>query len=109
MLAGSIPVFFWRRSAYVQYEWFLLDKPESYSVFIDRNMVKNGTSIKAVLERYSEEDVRKMRKKVIEYIPKFVYAKPQTGLESIKDAFDVAMEGVLRRLKEQEEGKFKKW
>ena len=50
-----------------------------------------------------------MRERVIEYIPKFVYAKSQTGLESIKDAFDVATEGVLRRLKEQEEGKFKKW
>ena len=109
MVAGSIPVFFWRRTAYLQYQWFLPGEPESYSVFIDRNEVKNGTSIKAILERYSKEDVRKMREKVIEYIPRFVYAKPQNGLETIKDAFDVAMERVLRRFKEQQEGGFNKW
>ncbi|KAF9615881.1 hypothetical protein IFM89_026807 [Coptis chinensis] len=32
MVAGSIPVFFWRRTAYFQYEWFLPVEPESYSV-----------------------------------------------------------------------------
>jgi len=76
-------------------------------VFIDRNAVKNGTSIKQVLERYSKEEVRKMREKVIDNIPKIVYARPQEGLESIKDAFDVAIEGVLRRFREQEEWGFK--
>ncbi|KAJ6294554.1 hypothetical protein OIU76_022604 [Salix suchowensis] len=68
-------------------------EPESYSVFIDRNEVKNGTtSIRKVLESYSEDKIKRMREKVIEYIPKFVYARPQGGLETIKDAFDVAMD-----------------
>ncbi|KAM7272394.1 hypothetical protein ACFE04_027057 [Oxalis oulophora] len=102
MIAGSIPVFFWHRTAYYQYEWFLPREAESYSVYIDRNAVKNGTSIRSVLEKYSKEDVRKMREKVIESIPKFVYAKPKEGLESIKDAFDIALDGVLKRFKEQE-------
>lgn len=109
MLAGSIPVFFWRRTAYFQYQWFLPSEPRSYSVFIDRNEVKNGTSIKAVLERYSKEEVRKMREKVIEFIPRFVYAEPHEGIKGIKDAFDVAVEGVLRRMEEQEESGFNKW
>ncbi|KAF9614660.1 hypothetical protein IFM89_019788 [Coptis chinensis] len=100
MVAGSIPVFFWRRTAYFQYEWFLPVEPESYSVFIDRRDVKNGTSIRGVLEKFSREDIRKMREKVIEYIPKFVYAEPIEGLENTKDAFDVAIDGVLRRFKE---------
>ncbi|CAA2995429.1 xyloglucan galactosyltransferase XLT2 [Olea europaea subsp. europaea] len=104
MVAGSIPVFFWHRSAYVQYEWFLPTEPESYSVFVDRNEVKNGTSIKSVLEKISKEKVKKMREKVVEVIPKIVYAKPNEGLEGIKDAFDVAVEGVLRRIKERKEG-----
>ncbi|CAI9762373.1 unnamed protein product [Fraxinus pennsylvanica] len=104
MVAGSIPVFFWHRSAYLQYEWFLPIKPESYSVFIDRNEVKNGTSIKSVLENISKEKVMKMREKVIEILPNIVYAKPNEGLEGIKDAFDVAVEGVLRRIKEQDGG-----
>ncbi|KAL6131921.1 hypothetical protein ACLB2K_070294 [Fragaria x ananassa] len=108
MVAGSIPVFFWKRTAYFQYEWFLPGEPESYSVFIDRNAVKNGTaSIKNVLAGYSREEVRKMREKVIDYIPNFLYAKPQKGLETVKDAFDIALERVLRRLKEHGEWGFK--
>jgi len=108
MIAGSIPVLFWKRSAYYQYEWFLPGEPESYSVFIDRNEVKNGTtSIRKVLESYSEDRIRRMREKVIEYIPKFVYARPQGGLETIKDAFDVAIDRVLRRFKEHEQPGYK--
>ncbi|CAK7337120.1 unnamed protein product [Dovyalis caffra] len=104
MIAGSIPVLFWNRSAYYQYEWFLPAEPQSYSVFIDRNAVKNGTiSIRTVLESYSEDEIRRMREKVIEFIPKFVYARPQEGLETTKDAFDVAVDGVFRRFKEQEQ------
>ncbi|KAI9162350.1 hypothetical protein LWI28_026450 [Acer negundo] len=108
MVAGSIPVLFWKRSAYYQYQWFLPGDPNSYSVFIDRNEVKNGTkSIKQELEKYSREEVKKMREKVIDYIPKFLYAKPQEGLETIKDAFDVAIDGVLNRFRQQEEWGFK--
>ncbi|TXG70784.1 hypothetical protein EZV62_005719 [Acer yangbiense] len=108
MVAGSIPVLFWKRSAYYQYQWFLPGDPNSYSVFVDRNEVKNGTkSIKQELEKYSREEVKKMREKVIDYIPKFLYAKPQEGLETIKDAFDVAIDGVLDRFRQQEEWGFK--
>ncbi|KAL3524202.1 hypothetical protein ACH5RR_017036 [Cinchona calisaya] len=105
MVAGSIPVFFWRRTAYMQYAWFLPDEPESYSVFIHRSEVVNGTtSIRSVLESISKEKVKIMREKVIEYIPRMVYAKPNEGLEGIKDAFDIAIEGVLKRVKQQQGG-----
>ncbi|KAJ0705463.1 putative exostosin [Helianthus annuus] len=107
MIAGSIPVFFWNRTAYSQYEWFLPGQPESYSVFIDKKEVLNGKSIKEVLENFKEDEVRKMREKVIEYIPRIVYAKPHEGLEGMKDAFDVAVEGVLNRIKDQEQEGFK--
>lgn len=101
MIAGSIPVFFWRRTAYLQYEWFLPVEQQSYSVFINRYDVKNGTSIKKVLENISEEKVKTMQEKVIENLPRIIYAMPREGLEGIKDAFDIAVEGVLRRAKEQ--------
>lgn len=84
-------------------------EPGSYSVYIDRNAVKNGTSVKSVLEGYSKEEVRKMREKVIEYIPRLVYARHNNGLEGMKDAFDVAMEGVLTRFKDQQQPGFQKW
>ncbi|XP_047321481.1 xyloglucan galactosyltransferase XLT2 [Impatiens glandulifera] len=107
MIAGSIPVFFWKRTAYYQYQWFLPDEPESFSVFIDRNAVKNGTSIKMELEKIPREVVKRMREKVIEYIPKFVYANPNEGKETITDAFTVAIDGVLNRIKDQEEAGYK--
>lgn len=98
MLAGSIPVFFWERSIRGQYEWFLTDEPESFSVFIDRNDVRNGTSIRSVLEKYNPEEVRRMREKVISLIPRFVYGSLSRDDD---DAFDLAMEGVLRKFKER--------
>ncbi|KAK9021885.1 hypothetical protein V6N11_011850 [Hibiscus sabdariffa] len=107
MIAGSIPVFFWHRTAYLQYQWFLPNDPKSYSVFIHRDRVKNGTSIKTVLESYSREEVNQMKEKVIQYIPKLVYAKPEKGLQNMKDAFDIAIDGVLQRIKEQEQPGFK--
>ncbi|PIN17123.1 Acetylglucosaminyltransferase EXT1/exostosin 1 [Handroanthus impetiginosus] len=107
MLAGSIPVFFWKRSIYNQYEWFLGDEPEKFSVFIDRKDVRNGTSIRKVLEGYSRDEVKKMREKIISYIPKFVYNFVNGDeVESTNDAFDVAIDGVLRRI-HKEKGKKK--
>ncbi|KAI3462718.1 hypothetical protein Pfo_019381 [Paulownia fortunei] len=102
MLAGSIPVFFWKRSIYHQYEWFLDEEPDKFSVFIDRKDVRNGKSVRKVLEGYSREEVRKMREKVISLIPKFVYSlMPSDELGSSKDAFDIAIDGMFRRFKEQ--------
>ncbi|KAG8384315.1 hypothetical protein BUALT_Bualt04G0105500 [Buddleja alternifolia] len=104
MVAGSVPVFFWKSTAYDQYEWFLPGEPESYSVFIDHEEVLNGTtSVKEVLMRYSKEEIRKKREKVIETIPKIIYTKPNGGIKNFKDAFDVALDGVLERIKEEKE------
>lgn len=104
MIAGSIPVFFWNRTAYFQYQWFLPAEPGSYSVFIDRDAVQNGTSVKTLLQKIDKERVKKMREKVIEYIPRLIYANSAKGLQGMKDAFDVAVEGLLRRIKNQEGG-----
>lgn len=97
MIAGSIPVLFWNRTMYDQYEWYLPKEPESYSVFIDHDDVSKGRkSIKAVLESYSREKVREMRERVIEIIPKIVYSDGE-----MNDAFEIAIDGVLRRFKEE--------
>ncbi|KAG6385010.1 hypothetical protein SASPL_153834 [Salvia splendens] len=98
MLAGSIPVFFWRKSIEHQYEWFLGDEPDQFSVFIDQKDVRNGVSIKKVLEGYSREEVRRLREKVISLIPNFIYGD---GSGSGKDAFDIAIDGVLKKIKDQ--------
>ncbi|CAA0808427.1 glycosyltransferase 18 [Striga hermonthica] len=103
MLAGSIPVYFWRESFESQYEWHLPENASSYSVFIDRRAVRNDSSvIRRVLEGYSREEVRRMRETIVGFLPRMVYSMTDTSfsVEGFKDAFDVAMEGVLRRFKE---------
>ena len=40
-----------------------------------------------------------MREEIISLIPKIVYADPRCRLETLEDAFDVAVEGVLERVK----------
>ncbi|KAG6481677.1 xyloglucan galactosyltransferase XLT2-like [Zingiber officinale] len=102
MLAGTVPVLFWRRSAYVQYGWYLPPEGE-WSVFIDRREVRSGAArVREVLEGIGEERARRMRERVVEMIPRLVYAAAEEGLgEGMQDAFDVAVDGVLRGFREQ--------
>ncbi|CAN6480306.1 unnamed protein product [Victoria cruziana] len=101
MVAGAIPVFFWRRTGFAQYMWHLPVNPESYSVFIDRRHVKRGTSIEGVLSGIRAEKVRAMREAILLALPQLVYASPSGGLGRYMDAFDVAVDGVLRRFHHQ--------
>lgn len=98
MLAGSIPVFFWEGTIGGQYESYMSNEPESFSVFIHRDKVRNGTSIRKVLEGYSEADIKRMRNRVIDMIPRISYAFSGEGLGNIKDAFDIGVEEVVRRI-----------
>ncbi|KAH7297835.1 hypothetical protein KP509_25G014600 [Ceratopteris richardii] len=98
LLAGTIPVFFWHRSAYKQFEWHLPADHDSYSVFISRYDVRNGTKVEDVLNAIAPEKVQSMREAVIQLLPKMVYAVSGLSLKQ-KDAFDVAIEGVMRSFK----------
>ncbi|PIN17436.1 Acetylglucosaminyltransferase EXT1/exostosin 1 [Handroanthus impetiginosus] len=102
MLAGAIPVFFWRGSFEHQYQWHLPKSAETYSVFIDHKDVRNDTTIiRRVLEKYSRQEIEKMRNTIIDFLPRLLYSRSNADLGSIEDAFDIAMEGVLRRFKRQ--------
>ncbi|GJV28660.1 probable xyloglucan galactosyltransferase GT19 [Tanacetum coccineum] len=54
-----------------------------------------------VLDRFFKGRVRKMRKKLIEMIPRIVYRRhgSSLGLRNQKDAFDIAIEGTIQRVK----------
>ncbi|KAG8387135.1 hypothetical protein BUALT_Bualt03G0221800 [Buddleja alternifolia] len=105
MLAGSIPVYFWKGSFEYQYEWHLPTSANTYSVLIDRNDVRNDTSIiRRVLESYSVQEVAKMRETIVEFLPRFLYSRSNTDLGNVEDAFDIAMDGVLRKFKQQKMG-----
>lgn len=107
MLAGSIPVFFWKGSFENQYRWHMPLAAETYSVFIDNKDVRNDTSIiRHVLEKYSREEVERLREKVIDLMPNFLIAESGADLGSLKDAFDITMNEVLQRFKQQKESAF---
>ncbi|KAG8065898.1 hypothetical protein GUJ93_ZPchr0004g38372 [Zizania palustris] len=105
MVAGAVPVLFWRRTAYDQYRWFLPAGPRGdeteWSVFIDRQALRVGNvSVREILERFSERRVRRMRERVVEMIPRLVYGSSSDGLgDSMVDALDVALSGVLKRFR----------
>ncbi|OIT32476.1 PREDICTED: xyloglucan galactosyltransferase MUR3 [Nicotiana attenuata] len=99
MLAGCIPVFFHPASAYTQYTWHLPKNYSAFSVLISENDVrKKNVSIEERLNQISPEKVKEMREVVISMIPRLIYADPRSKLETLKDAFDVAVEAVTSRV-----------
>lgn len=102
MLAGGVPVFFWKGSFTNQYVWHLPIAAETYSVFIDNKVARNDTSIiRRVLEKYSREEVKRMRETIIDLIPNIVVSSSDADLGDVKDAFDITMEAVLKRYTRQ--------
>ncbi|PAN39690.1 hypothetical protein PAHAL_7G261400 [Panicum hallii] len=105
MVAGAVPVLFWRRTSYDQYRWYLPPGPRGdkgeWSVFIDRQALRVGNvSVRDVLEGISERRVRRMQERVVEMIPRLVYAFSPDGLgDGMEDALDVALGGVLERIR----------
>ncbi|KAJ8452591.1 hypothetical protein Cgig2_004927 [Carnegiea gigantea] len=100
ILAGCIPVFFHPGSAYIQYLWHFPREFTKYSVFISMYDIKDGkVSIERTLERIPPRKVQEMREEIISLIPKIVYADPRCRLETLEDAFDVAVKGILERVK----------
>ncbi|KAL8055290.1 hypothetical protein ABFX02_04G047000 [Erythranthe guttata] len=98
MLAGCIPVFFHPGSAYTQYTWHLPRNYSEYSVFIPEDDVRRNISIEERLGRISKERVKEMRENVINLIPQLIYADPRSKLETLKDAFDVAVDAVIDKV-----------
>ncbi|KAL6649206.1 hypothetical protein ACP70R_013430 [Stipagrostis hirtigluma subsp. patula] len=99
MLAGCIPVFFHPGSAYVQYTWHLPKNYTRYSVFIPEDGVRSGNvSIEEMLKSVHPDVVKNMREEVINLIPRIIYADPRAKLETLKDAFDVAVEAIINKV-----------
>lgn len=101
MLAGCVPVFFHNESARIQYKWHFPSKFESFSVYIWEDEVREGrVRPEEVLLRYTEDEIRAMREEVIRMIPTLIYRDHRYQSDNFRDAFDVAVEGVVRRIRE---------
>ncbi|KAL8158319.1 xyloglucan galactosyltransferase KATAMARI1 homolog [Apium graveolens] len=99
ILAGCIPVFFHPGSAYIQYIWYFPKNYTKYSVFIPEKTLRDGTkSIETILRAIPNSQVRSMREEVIGLIPRVTYADPRSSLETLEDAFDTALRGVIKRV-----------
>ncbi|KAL5814535.1 hypothetical protein ACOSQ4_025176 [Xanthoceras sorbifolium] len=98
ILAGCIPVFFNPGSAYAQYIWHLPKNYTKYSVFIPDTDVKDRINIEKTLDSITKEQVEAMREEVIKLMPKVIYADPDSRLETLEDAFDITVKGVLDRI-----------
>ncbi|KAK6935216.1 Exostosin, GT47 domain [Dillenia turbinata] len=103
IVAGCIPVFFEELSAKRQFGWHLPEgQYEEFSVFIqEKDVVGNGLKIVDVLKSISIAEVRRMRENVMKLIPKVIYRRHESslGLRSKKDAFDIAVESTIQRIK----------
>ncbi|KAL8101969.1 xyloglucan galactosyltransferase MUR3-like [Apium graveolens] len=99
MLAGCIPVFFHPGSAYTQYTWHLPKNYSRYSVFIPEDEIRaKNVSIEQRLSEIPPEQVMMMREEVINLIPRLIYADPRSKLETLEDAFDVAVQTVINKV-----------
>ncbi|KAG1362506.1 xyloglucan galactosyltransferase KATAMARI1 [Cocos nucifera] len=99
MLAGCIPVFFHPGSAYTQYTWHLPRNYSKYSVFIPEDDIrKRNVSIEERLKQIPSDVVKDMREEVIKLIPRLIYADPRSKLETVEDAFDVAVQAIIDKV-----------
>ncbi|GAB2214263.1 hypothetical protein Droror1_Dr00018604 [Drosera rotundifolia] len=105
IIAGCIPVFFEDQSARAQYGWHLREEEfHAFSVTVAKeDVVFKGLSIVDVLMGIPRGEVRRMRENVMELIPRVMYRKhgSSLGLRTKKDAFDIAIDGVLGRIRDR--------
>ncbi|KAM1584540.1 hypothetical protein EV2_038961 [Malus domestica] len=103
IMVGCIPVFFEDSSAKAQYEWHLPeDQYKEFSVFIpNEDVVFKETRVLDVFRSIPRVRVRMMREKVLEMIPRVMYRRhgSSMGLRAKKDAFYLAIDGVLKKIK----------
>lgn len=113
IIAGCIPVFFNRDSAYTQYTWHLPtggdESDFGYSVYIPQDdVVYDESVVERVLWGFSSKRVKEMQDKVASLIPRVIYMARSTSgdseaAESVEDAFDVSVERVLHKVSEQKQ------
>jgi hypothetical protein len=70
ILAGCIPVFFHRGTAFLQYTWHLPKDHAEYSVYIAEEDVRRGNaSVEERLRRIRPDAIERMRGAVVRLIP----------------------------------------
>uniref|UniRef100_A0A6V7QWV8 Exostosin GT47 domain-containing protein n=1 Tax=Ananas comosus var. bracteatus TaxID=296719 RepID=A0A6V7QWV8_ANACO len=100
VLAGCVPVFFSKHTAYTQYAWYAPGRAEEWSVFLGPE--RRGR-IEEELSRIPKDAVARMREVVIGMIPRVTYAHPNASWAEgrrFRDAVDVALAELTKRVRD---------
>lgn len=97
LVSGCIPVIFDPFTAYYQYPWHLPEDHRKYSVFIDKDELRNkNINVVELLSKISHKEKENMRKYIVyELLPGLVYADPNSKLQKFQDAFSITMNNLL--------------
>ncbi|XP_057801074.1 xyloglucan-specific galacturonosyltransferase 1-like [Salvia miltiorrhiza] len=97
LVAGCIPVLFDPMTAYYQYAWHLPEERDKYSVFIDKEEVRNKSV--NVVERLVSIPARErenMRRYIVyELLPGLIYGDLDSKFDKFQDAFSITINSLL--------------
>lgn len=67
------------------------------------DVVFRGVQVANVLEAIPDEQLRRMQRRILDLVPSVIYRRhgSSAGLRARKDAFDLAIDGVLQRIKQR--------
>ncbi|XP_024934470.3 xyloglucan-specific galacturonosyltransferase 1 [Ziziphus jujuba] len=99
LISGCIPVMFDPFTAYYQYPWHLPEDHGRYSMFVDKNEVREmKVNLVEKLMKVPLKERQEMRRYIVyELLPGLVYGDPNSQLEKFHDAFSIAMSSLLER------------
>ncbi|KAF6162231.1 hypothetical protein GIB67_008360 [Kingdonia uniflora] len=100
LISGCIPVLFDPFTAYYQYPWHLPEDHERYSVFIDKEDVREmKVDVVEKLMKVSMKERDDMRRYIAyELLPGLVYGDPNSEFHKFQDAFSISMNNLLDRV-----------
>ena len=97
LVAGCIPVLFDPFTAYYQYPWHLPEDHRKYSVFVEKEEVREGkVDVVERLKRIPTEERKEMRRFIVyELMPGLVYGDSSSEFVRFRDAFGIVMDNLM--------------
>ncbi|XP_077242411.1 putative xyloglucan galactosyltransferase GT20 [Tasmannia lanceolata] len=100
LVSGCIPVLFDPFTAYYQYPWHLPEDHRRYSVYIDKEEVREmKVDVVERLRKVSIKEREDMRRYIVyELMPGLVYGDLGAELHKFEDAFDISIKNLVDRV-----------
>jgi xyloglucan galactosyltransferase MUR3 len=95
ILAGCIPVFFSEHSAQTQYGWYIPKEAATWSLLLSQDKAER---IEEELAKIPIDKVERLRREVVQMIPQITYAHPHSMELGFRDAVDVALLQLTKRV-----------